>query len=86
MLWRSQAAQTTWQSCLFFDGAMSVPLILSTLMLLMAALTNIVSNNAAAVIGTPIAINVAQQLGLRQAFCTSSFVWSKYEFCDPNWL
>ena len=42
---------------------MSVPLILSTLMLLMAALTNIVSNNAAAVIGTPIAINIAQQLG-----------------------
>ncbi len=47
----------------FLTGAMSVPLILSTLMLLMAALTNIVSNNAAAVIGTPIAINIAQQLG-----------------------
>ena len=47
----------------YLTGAMSVPLILSTLMLLMAALTNIVSNNAAAVIGTPIAINIAQQLG-----------------------
>jgi di/tricarboxylate transporter len=43
------------------DGA-STPVILSGLMLLMAVLTNIVSNNAAAVIGTPIAINIAQQL------------------------
>jgi di/tricarboxylate transporter len=33
-------------------------------MLLMAVLTNIVSNNAAAVIGTPVAIGIAQQLGL----------------------
>ncbi|MEW6981264.1 SLC13 family permease [Colwelliaceae bacterium 6471] len=38
--------------------------VLSTLMLLLAILTNIVSNNAAAVIGTPIAISVANQLGL----------------------
>lgn len=36
--------------------------ILSALMLLLAILTNIVSNNAAAVIGTPIAISVATQL------------------------
>jgi di/tricarboxylate transporter len=34
------------------------------LILLMAILTNIVSNNAAAVIGTPIAVSIAQQLGL----------------------
>jgi len=38
--------------------------ILSGLILLMAALTNIVSNNAAGVIGTPIAIEIARQLGL----------------------
>jgi len=37
---------------------------LSGLMLLMAVLTNIVSNNAAAVIGTPIAIGIAQQQGV----------------------
>lgn len=38
--------------------------ILAALMLLLAILTNIVSNNAAAVIGTPIAISVASQLNL----------------------
>ena len=38
--------------------------ILSGLMLLLAVLTNVVSNNAAAVIGTPIAIGIARQLGV----------------------
>ncbi|HEY5715190.1 MAG TPA: SLC13 family permease [Psychromonas sp.] len=38
--------------------------MLSGLMLLMAIMTNIVSNNAAAVIGTPIAMGIAQQLNL----------------------
>jgi di/tricarboxylate transporter len=37
--------------------------ILSALMLVMAVLTNIVSNTAAGVIGTPIAIQVARELG-----------------------
>ncbi len=39
-------------------------IILSAFMLIMAVLTNIVSNNAAAVIGTPIAIATANQLGV----------------------
>ncbi len=38
--------------------------VLGGLMLVMAVLTNIVSNNAAAVIGTPIAISIAGQLGV----------------------
>jgi len=42
----------------------SPAIILSGLMLLMAVMTNIVSNNAAAVIGTPIAISIAHQLQL----------------------
>ncbi|PWK46859.1 SLC13 family permease [Pleionea mediterranea] len=46
-----------------FSGAPPV-VILSGLMLLLAILTNVVSNNAAAVIGTPIAISVASQLQL----------------------
>jgi di/tricarboxylate transporter len=39
------------------------PMILSGLMIVMALLTNVVSNNAAGVIGTPIAIQVARELG-----------------------
>ena len=46
-----------------FEGADPV-FILSALMVLMAVLTNVVSNNAAAVIGTPIAASIAAELGL----------------------
>ncbi|RZV38658.1 MAG: SLC13 family permease [Chromatiales bacterium] len=45
-------------------GGLPTPVIISAFILIMAVLTNIVSNNAAAVIGTPIAIGVAQQLGI----------------------
>jgi len=38
--------------------------VMSLLMLLLAILTNVVSNNAAAVIGTPIAVGIATQLNL----------------------
>jgi di/tricarboxylate transporter len=38
--------------------------VLAGLMLFMAVMTNIVSNNAAAVIGTPVGISIAGQLGL----------------------
>lgn len=40
------------------------PVILSGLILLMAIFTNVVSNNAAAVIGTPIAVSIATTLNL----------------------
>jgi di/tricarboxylate transporter len=43
------------------DG-MSTIAILAALIFLMALLTNVVSNTAAAVIGTPVAINIAEQL------------------------
>jgi len=49
---------------LFLSQGLSPSLVLALLMLLMAVLTNIVSNNAAAVIGTPIAISIAMELGL----------------------
>lgn len=42
----------------------SPQVLLSGLMLMMAIMTNIVSNNAAAVIGTPIAIGIANQIGM----------------------
>ena len=40
-----------------------IPVILSAFILIMTILTNVVSNNAAAVIGTPIAVAIAGQLG-----------------------
>jgi di/tricarboxylate transporter len=55
-----------WLALVFLSVTFGAPawLILAGLMLLMAILTNIVSNNAAAVIGTPIAISIAMELGL----------------------
>ena len=49
----------------FVNGASGLPnpVILSAFMLLMTIMTNVVSNNAAAAIGTPIAISIAAQLG-----------------------
>jgi di/tricarboxylate transporter len=38
--------------------------VMMGLMLMMGVLTNVVSNNAAAVIGTPIAVGIAQRLGM----------------------
>jgi di/tricarboxylate transporter len=52
------------QLFLFTTLGMSPALVLGLLMLLMAVLTNIVSNNAAAVVGTPISISIATELGL----------------------
>jgi di/tricarboxylate transporter len=52
----------TWAFLKATAGA-SPTVILSALMLLLAVLTNVISNNAAAVIGTPIAIGIAAQLG-----------------------
>jgi len=52
------------QLFLFSTRGMSPSLVLSLLMLLMAVMTNIVSNNAAAVVGTPISISIATELGL----------------------
>lgn len=44
------------------DG-FSVVAVLCALLFLMSMITNVVSNTAAAVIGTPVAMNIAQQLG-----------------------
>ena len=52
------------QVFLYLTSGLSPAWVLAFLMLLLAILTNIVSNNAAAVIGTPIAISIAQELGL----------------------
>jgi di/tricarboxylate transporter len=62
----------------------SPAVILSGLMLLMAILTNIVSNNAAAVIGTPIAISIAQQLQLDpEAFVIAVLFGANMSYATP---
>jgi di/tricarboxylate transporter len=43
-------------------GALPVTMVLSGLILLLTVLTNVVSNNAAAVVGTPVAISIATEL------------------------
>jgi di/tricarboxylate transporter len=63
-LLKTGGAEYLAQIFLVLSGSAPPPILLSCLMLVMAVLTNIISNNAAAVIGTPIAISVAQQLSL----------------------
>lgn len=59
-------------------------LILGGLMLLLAILTNVVSNNAAAVIGTPIGISIAQQLGLNpEPFVLAVLFGANMSFVTP---
>ena len=57
---------TDYLTALFLALSHGAPpaLMLSGLMLLMAVITNVVSNNAAAVIGTPVAVGIARELGL----------------------
>jgi di/tricarboxylate transporter len=62
-LMKTGGAEYLAQVFLYLTSGLSPAWILAFLMLLMAILTNIVSNNAAAVIGTPIAFGIAQQLG-----------------------
>lgn len=57
------AADFIASSYVYFTASMSAAMVLSGLLAMMALLTNVVSNNAAAVIGTPIAMAIAQKLG-----------------------
>ncbi|MGK2940629.1 MAG: SLC13 family permease [Immundisolibacter sp.] len=69
---------------LALTDSMSPRFILSGLMLLMAALTNIVSNNAAAVIGTPVAISIANSLGLpAEAFVLAVLFGANMSYATP---
>ena len=70
----------------FVDAAsgFSVPVILSAFMLLMTVMTNIVSNNAAAAIGTPIGISIAQQLGVSpEPFVLAVLFGANMSFATP---
>jgi di/tricarboxylate transporter len=60
------------------------PMILSAFMLLMTIITNIVSNNAAAAIGTPIGISIAQQLGVSsEPFVLAVLFGANMSFATP---
>ncbi|MGB5331452.1 MAG: SLC13 family permease [Woeseiaceae bacterium] len=60
------------------------PMILSAFLLLMTIMTNIVSNNAAAAIGTPIAISIAQQLGVSpEPFILAVLFGANMSFATP---
>ncbi len=65
-------------------SALPAPFILSAFLLLMILLTNVVSNNAAAVIGTPIAISIAQQLGVStEPFVLAVLFGANMSFATP---
>jgi len=72
------------QLFVYLTEGMSTPVILSGLMLLMTILTNVVSNNAAAVIGTPIAISIARQLGVPiEPFVLAVIFGANMSFATP---
>ena len=65
-------------------STMPVAVILSAFILIMTVMTNIVSNNAAAVIGTPIAIAIAQQLGVNpEPFVLAVLFGANMSFATP---
>jgi di/tricarboxylate transporter len=60
------------------------PMILSAFLLLMTVMTNVVSNNAAAAIGTPIAISIAAQLGVSpEPFILAVLFGANMSFATP---
>jgi len=65
-------------------GHSSPVAVLSGLMLIMAFFTNIISNNATAVIGTPIAISIAGQMGLPpEPFVLAVLFGANMSFATP---
>jgi di/tricarboxylate transporter len=65
-------------------AGLPTPMILSAFMLLMTIMTNVVSNNAAAAIGTPIAISIAQQLGVSpEPFILAVLFGANMSFATP---
>ena len=65
-------------------SALPTPMILSAFMLLMTLMTNVVSNNAAAAIGTPIAISIAAQLGVSaEPFILAVLFGANMSFATP---
>jgi len=82
----TKTGATTWLADVYLalTAGLAPNLILSGLILLMALLTNIVSNNAAAVIGTPVAISIANSLGLpAEAFVLAVLFGANMSYATP---
>ncbi len=71
-------------SFVILTSALPTPMILSAFLLLMTLMTNVVTNNAAAVIGTPIAIGIAQQLNVSpEPFVLAVLFGANMSFATP---
>jgi di/tricarboxylate transporter len=71
-------------SFVILTSALPTPMILSAFLLLMTVMTNVVTNNAAAVIGTPIAIGIAQQLNVSpEPFILAVLFGANMSFATP---
>jgi di/tricarboxylate transporter len=82
----TRTGATTWLADLYLalTAGLAPNLVLSGLILLMALLTNIVSNNAAAVIGTPVAMSIANGLGLpAEAFVLAVLFGANMSYATP---
>jgi di/tricarboxylate transporter len=82
----TRTGATDWLAGLYLEltAGLAPGLVLSGLMLLMALLTNIISNNAAAVIGTPVAISIAQGLQLpAEAFVLAVLFGANMSYATP---
>jgi di/tricarboxylate transporter len=65
-------------------SALPTAFILSAFLLLMTIMTNVVSNNAAAAIGTPIAVGIATQLGVSaEPFILAVLFGANMSFATP---
>ncbi len=76
----------TWIAELLLRVADNLPLsfVLAGILALMAVLTNFISNNAAAVIGTPIAVALAHQLGVPpEPFALAVLFGANLSFATP---
>jgi di/tricarboxylate transporter len=65
-------------------GNLSPQLVLASVMVFLGLLTNFVSNNAAAAIGTPVALSIAQQIGAPpEPFILAAIVGCNLSFATP---
>ena len=65
-------------------GSLTPQLVLAAVMIFLGLLTNFVSNNAAAAVGTPVALAIAQQIGAPpEPFILAAIVGCNLSFATP---